>query len=106
MWGEPFDLYEDGNAADRLESLRCQGVTYGALIQYGTSGKEGLFVWERPEASAMVYSALDSTFGMVLAIDVSSDPSTDWLMLYLSAGHGDKNSTVIGWVPAPLVTVL
>lgn len=102
MWGEPFELHDDEKTADRIGSLKAMGITNGALVHYGTVGKEGLFVWERPETAATVNSYVNTTFGIVLAIDASSDPSTDWLFLYMNAGHG----TVIGWVPAPLITVL
>lgn len=105
MWGEPFELHDEDETIERFERLKGMGLTVGALIRYGSStlGNEGMFLWERPEASARIQSAFVPMTGVVLAVDVDSDPSTDWIMLCLSVTSG---TTVIGWAPAELVTTL
>ena len=106
MWGDPFELHDEGASEQRAELLKHEGIVLGALIRYGSTSKEGMFLWDRPEASAMIRSSFTAMFGMILAIDVTSDPSTDWLMLYLSTSSSEGSMTIIGWAPASLVTVL
>lgn len=101
-WGDPIELFDDDETLSRAERLKHHGITAGALCKYG-SPSIGMFLWSRPEASALITEPVQSlVLGLVLFIDVITDPSADWVLVQLNS----NGNIVIGWIPAELVSLI
>lgn len=99
-WGDPFkDLDEQGDERRRY-SIVTRGLVPGTLVTCGRVGGQPIHVWTFPEMAAPSFDAMPG-WGMIIGVDCESDPSMDWLYLWLSTTNGRQ---VFGWLPTGLVT--
>ncbi len=112
-YGDPFDaLYKDVDlditSARRRKLLVERGLVPGTMIVYGPKApyvdlrsKDPIYAWTAPDFKSDGFN-VPGGHGLIMAVDCSSDPVNDWLMLFVNA----DGRRLFCWLPTGLVEVV
>jgi hypothetical protein len=102
-WGDLFkdkDLDVNGDI-ERCQNIVKQNMVPGTMVTIGSDLRPFGYVWTEPILTSESHY-VRAGVGMIIGVDCLSDPSTDWLMLWLVTR--DWQSTC--WVPSGVVKVV